>query len=171
MEINISLSTSQNSNVSDLLQFPAIIRIFTPILMVELLFGRVFNILLLTLLVKARTFQNNVNIYFCSMAVNNLLCLFPVSTSLVLTVTKQWVLGQTICTLNQAIMYMSRVPNLTLHGDTELSYTSLSGNLTPGEHITICHDTDDIGRRPYRGSTGAHYVWSEISESIGSEVV
>ena len=63
----------------------------------------------------ARKFQNNVNIYLCSMAVNNLLCLFPVSTSLVLTVTKQWVLGQTMCTLNQAIMYMSVVPNFMLH--------------------------------------------------------
>eukprot|EP00731_Ephydatia_muelleri_P008162 Em0004g500a len=115
MEINISLNTSQNSNVSEVLQFPAIVRIFTPILMVELLVGLVSNILLLTLLVKARRFQNNVNIYLCSMAVNNLLCLFPVSTSLVLSVTKQWVLGQTMCTLNQAIMFMSVVPNLMLH--------------------------------------------------------
>eukprot|EP00731_Ephydatia_muelleri_P036159 Em0208g1a len=89
--------------------------IFTPILMLELLVGLVSNILLLTLLVKARRFQNNVNVYLCSMAVNNLLCLFPVSTSLVLSVTKQWVLGQTICTLNQAIMFMSVVPNLMLH--------------------------------------------------------
>ncbi|KAL5496565.1 hypothetical protein EMCRGX_G012871 [Ephydatia muelleri] len=87
MEINISLNTSQNSNVSEVLQFPAI----------------------------ARRFQNNVNIYLCSMAVNNLLCLFPVSTLLALTLTKQWVLGQTMCTLNQAIMYMSVVPNLMLH--------------------------------------------------------
>eukprot|EP00731_Ephydatia_muelleri_P008163 Em0004g501a len=115
MEINISLNTSQNSNVSEVLQFPAIVRIFTPILMVELLVGLVSNILLLTLLVKARRFQNNVNVYLCSMAVNNLLCLFPVSTSLVLSVTKQWVLGQTMCTLNQAIMYLSVVPNLMLH--------------------------------------------------------
>ena len=115
MEINISLNTSQNSNVSEVLQFPAIVRIFTPILMVELLVGLVSNILLLTLLVKARRFQNNVNVYLCSMAVNNLLCLFPVSTSLVLSVTKQWVLGQTMCTLNQAIMYTSVVPNLMLH--------------------------------------------------------
>ena len=140
MEINISLNTTQNSNVSEVLQFPAIIRIFTPILMVELLVGLISNILLLTLLVKARRFQNNVNVYLCSMAVNNLLCLFPISTSLVLTVTKQWVLGQTMCTLNQAISYMSGVPNLTLQcssveRDTELSYTSLSGNLTPEEHI------------------------------------
>ena len=81
MEINISLNTSQNSNVSEVLQFPAIVRIFTPILMVELLVGLVSNILLLPLLVKARRFQNNVNVYLCSMAVNNLLCLFPVSTS------------------------------------------------------------------------------------------
>ena len=115
MEINISINTSQKSNVSEVLQFPAIVRIFTPILMVELLVGLVSNILLLTLLVKARRFQNNVNIYLCSMAVNNLLCLFPLSTSLVLSVTKQWVLGQTICTLNQAIMFMSVVPNLMLH--------------------------------------------------------
>ena len=115
MEINISLNTSQNSNVSEVLQFPAIVRIFTPILMVELLVGLVSNILLLTLLVKARRFQNNVNIYLCSMAVNNLLCLFPVSTLLALTLTKQWVLGQTMCTLNQAIMYMSAMPNLMLH--------------------------------------------------------
>ena len=115
MEINISLNTSQNSNVSEVLQFPAIVMIFTPILMLELLVGLVSNILLLTLLVKARRFQNNVNVYLCSMAVNNLLCLFPVSTSLVLSVTKQWVLGQTICTLNQAIMFMSVVPNLMLH--------------------------------------------------------
>eukprot|EP00731_Ephydatia_muelleri_P037670 Em0532g2a len=106
-----------NTRVSNpgVLQFPAIVRIFTPILMVELLVGLVSNILLLTLLVKARRFQNNVNVYLCSMAVNNLLCLFPVSTSLVLSVTKQWVLGQTMCTLNQAIMYLSVVPNLMLH--------------------------------------------------------
>ena len=115
MEINISLNTSQNSNVSKVLQFPAIVRIFTPILFVELFVGLVSNILLLTLLVKARRFQNNVNVYLCSMAVNNLLCLFPVSTSLVLSVTKQWVLGQTMCTLNQAIIFMSSVPNLMLH--------------------------------------------------------
>ena len=114
MEINIALNTSQNSNVPEVLQFPAIVRIFTPILFVELLVGLISNILLLTLLVKARRFQNNVNIYLCSMAVNNLLCLFPVSTLLLLTVTKQWVLGQTMCTLNQAIVYMSGVPNLML---------------------------------------------------------
>ena len=115
MEVNISYNTSQNSNVSEVFQFPAIVRIFTPFLMVELLVGLVSNILLLTLLVKARRFQNNVNIYLCSMAVNNLLCLFPLSTSLVLSVTKQWVLGQTMCTLNQAIVFMSVVPNLMLH--------------------------------------------------------
>ena len=112
---NSSLYSSQTSNVSTVLQFPAIVRIFTPILMVELLVGLVSNILLLTMLVKARRFQNNINVYLGSMAVNNLLCLFPLSTSLVLSVTKQWVLGQTMCTLNQAIMYMTSVPTIMLH--------------------------------------------------------
>ena len=101
-----TLNTSQNPNVSEVLQFPAIVRIFTPILFVERLVGLVSNILLLTLLAKARSFQNGVNIYLCSMAVNNLMCLFPVSTSLVLSVTKQWVLGQTMCTLNQVHEYV-----------------------------------------------------------------
>ena len=49
------------------------------------------------------------------MAANNLLSMFPLSTLLVLTVTRQWVLGQTICILNQAITYMMFVPNLMLH--------------------------------------------------------
>ena len=109
MEINSSFNTSQNSSDSSVLQFPAMVTMFTPIPFVELLVGVVSYILLLTLLVKARRFQNNVNIYLCSMAVNNLLCLFSISTLLVLSVTKQWVLGQTMCTLNQAIMYMSVV--------------------------------------------------------------
>eukprot|EP00731_Ephydatia_muelleri_P008175 Em0004g513a len=68
MEVNSTNATS----VSTALQFPALAEIFTPILMVELLVGLVSNILLLTLLVKARRFQNNVNVYLCSMAVNNM---------------------------------------------------------------------------------------------------
>eukprot|EP00731_Ephydatia_muelleri_P008161 Em0004g499a len=111
MEINSTNATF----VSTALQLPVLAVIFTPILMVELLVGLISNILLLTLLVKARRFQNNVNVYLCSMAVNNLLAMFPLSTLLVLSVTKQWVLGQTMCTLNQAIMYMITIPNLMLH--------------------------------------------------------
>ena len=104
-----------NSTNTSALQLPALAVIYTPILIVQLLVGSVSNILLLTLLVKARSHQNNVNVYLCSMAANNLLSMFPLSTLLVLTVTKQWVLGQTMCTLNQAIMYILCVPNLMLH--------------------------------------------------------
>ena len=114
MEVSSTLNTSQ-TNVSTVQELPTLVAIFTPILIVELLVGLVSNILLLALLVKARSYQNNVNVYLYSMAANNLLSLFPLSTILVLTVAKQWVLGQTMCTLNQAIIYMISVPNLVLH--------------------------------------------------------
>ena len=111
------LNTSQetnHSNTSAVLSFPFLAVIYTPIFLVQLLVGLVSNLLLLTLLVKATSVKNNINVYLCSMAANNLLSLFPLLTLVVSTVTKQWVLGQTMCTINQFILYMVSIPNLLL---------------------------------------------------------
>ena len=118
MENAVSIfNTSQEanlSNVSSVISYPALAVIYTPIFLVQLLVGLVSNLLLLTLLVKATSVKNNINVYLCSMAANNLLSLFPLLTLVVSTVTKQWVLGQTMCTINQVIIYMVSMPNLLL---------------------------------------------------------
>ena len=107
------LNTSQETNHSNV-SFPSLAVIYTPIFLVQLLVGLVSNLLLLTLLVKATSVKNNINVYLCSMAANNLLSLFLLLTLVVSTVTKQWVLGQTVCTINQVILYMVSMPNLLL---------------------------------------------------------
>ena len=95
-------------------ELPTLAVIYTPIFLVQLLVGLVSNILLLTLLVKATSVKNNINVYLYSMAANNLMSLFPLLTLVVSTVTKQWVLGQTMCTINQVILYMVGISNLLL---------------------------------------------------------
>ena len=102
-------NTSEEYNTSEL---PTLAVIYTPIFLVQLLVGLVSNILLLTLLVKATSVKNNINVYLYSMAANNLLSLFLLLTLVVSTVIKQWVFGQTMCTINQFILYMVSIPNL-----------------------------------------------------------
>ncbi|KAL5496720.1 hypothetical protein EMCRGX_G013064 [Ephydatia muelleri] len=69
------------------------------------------------LLVKASSVngQNNVNIYLYSVAVNSLLSLLPALTLLISTVTKTWVLGQTVCSLNQFLTYKVGLMHALIH--------------------------------------------------------
>eukprot|EP00731_Ephydatia_muelleri_P026269 Em0018g369a len=111
MEItSVAFNTSElAANTSGLSNLAVI---FTPVLLVQLLVGLVSNLLLIALLVKASSVngQNNINIYLYSLAINNLLALFPALTLLISTVTKEWVLGQTMCSLNQFITYTVPAP-------------------------------------------------------------
>ena len=112
MDETSALNTTQ-ANTSRLPDWAVI---FTPVFLVQLLLGLVSNLLLIALLVKASSVngQNNINIYLYSMATNNLLCLFLSITLLISTVTKEWVLGQTMCSLNQFITYMVNLPQILL---------------------------------------------------------
>ena len=112
MDETSALNTSQ-ANTSRL---PDLAVIFTPVLLLQLLVGLVSNLLLIALLVKASSVngQNNINIYLYSMATNNLFSLFLTLTLLISTVTKEWVLGQTMCSLNQFITYMVNIPQILL---------------------------------------------------------
>ena len=114
MEETSALNNSElTANTSVL---PQLVVIYTPVLLVQLLVGLVSNLLLIALLVKANSVngQNNVNIYLYSVAINNLLSLFPVLTLLLSTVTKKWVLGQTMCSLNQFAIYAVGGPYILL---------------------------------------------------------
>eukprot|EP00731_Ephydatia_muelleri_P026272 Em0018g372a len=112
MEItSVAFNTSElAANTSGLSNLAVI---FTPVLIVQLLVGLVSNLLLIALLVKASSVngQNNINIYLYSVAINNLLSLFPALTLLISTVTKEWVLGQTMCSLNQFVTYAVPAPH------------------------------------------------------------
>ncbi|KAL5499743.1 hypothetical protein EMCRGX_G011202 [Ephydatia muelleri] len=117
MEETSALNNSElAANTSEPTVLPHLVVIFTPVLLVQFLVGLVSNLLLIALLVKANSVngQNNVNIYLYSMATNNLLSLFPVLTLLLLTVTKEWVLGQAMCLLNQFAIYAVGVPYILL---------------------------------------------------------
>ena len=105
---------ANGSNVSAEFQLPSIAVIYTPIIAVQLLVGLVSNIFLATLLIKARNELNNINIYLSSIAVNNLLFLFPLLTLMVSTATQRWIFGQTMCTVNQVIVYIIGTPNIFL---------------------------------------------------------
>ena len=108
-----SCMNETDSNSSE--RLPALAAIFTPVFFVLLLVGLVSNLLLLTLLIKASSVQNNINVYLYSMMVNNLISLIPILLLLVATVTREWSFGETICTINQALVYMVRVPFILLH--------------------------------------------------------
>ena len=117
MEETSALNNSElAANTSESTVLPHLVEIFTPVLLVQLLVGLVSNLLLIALLVKANSVngQNNINIYLYSMAINNLLSLFPVLTLLLSTVTKEWVLGQTTCSLNQFAIYAVGAPYILL---------------------------------------------------------
>ena len=105
-----------NTSQANISRLPDLAVIFAPVLLVQLFVGFVSNLLLIALLVKASSVngQNNINIYLYSMATNNLLCLFLTLTLLISTVTKEWVLGQTMCSLNQFISYMANLPQIFL---------------------------------------------------------
>eukprot|EP00731_Ephydatia_muelleri_P031018 Em0022g532a len=111
--VDKSFSESNRTNVSVEL-LPDLAVIFTPMFILQLLVGLVSNLLLFALLVKATNVKNNINIYLCSMAVNNLLSLFLLLTLVVSTVTRRWILGPTTCTINQVIIYMVSIPTLVL---------------------------------------------------------
>ena len=112
MEINSAFNTSELA-AANTTGLPSLAVIFTPVLLVQLVIGLVSNLLLIALLVKASSVngQNNVNIYLYSVAINNLLSLFPALTLLISTVTKEWVLGQTMCSLNQFVSYAIAGPH------------------------------------------------------------
>ena len=117
MEETSALNKSElAANTSEPTVLPHVVEIFTPVLLVQLLVGLVSNLLLIALLVKANSVngQNNINIYLYSMATNNLLSLFPVLTLLLSTVTKEWVLGQTMCSLNQYAICAVGIPYILL---------------------------------------------------------
>ena len=112
-----SFNASHNANISnDSAEHPLLVlaTIYTPFILVQLLVGLVSNILLLTLLVKAMSVKTNINIYLCSMAMNNLLSLFPLLILLVTTATQRWVFGPTACKINQAVFYMTGILNTLL---------------------------------------------------------
>ena len=114
MEKTSALNTTELAENSTGL--PELAVIFAPVLFVELLVVLVSNLVLIALLVKASSVngQNNMNIYLYSLAINNLLSLFPTLTLLISTVTKEWVLGQTMCSLNQFVTYTVAVPHFFL---------------------------------------------------------
>ena len=110
-----SLNTSEDiGNRAASAELPALAVIFTPIFVVQMLVGLVSNLLLLILLIKATSVNNNINIFLCSMAANNLLSLFLSLTLVVSTATQRWVFGQTMCAINQVIMYVVSIPNILL---------------------------------------------------------
>ena len=114
MEKTSALNTTElGENSSAATGLTELVVIFAPVLLVQLLLGLVSNLLLIALLVKASSVngQNNINIYLYSVAINNLLTLFPALTLLISTVTKEWVLGQTMCSLNQFVTYTVAVPH------------------------------------------------------------
>lgn len=110
---NVEASQSNRTNVSEE-NFPHLAVMFTPIFILQLLVGLVCNLLLLALLVKATNVKNNINIYLFSMAANNLLSLFLLLTLVVSTATRRWILGPTMCTMNQVIIYVVSTPILVL---------------------------------------------------------
>ena len=114
--VDKSFSASQESNRTNVSVelLPDLAVIFTPMFILQLLVGLVSNLLLFALLVKATNVKNNINIYLCSMAVNNLLSLFLLLTLVVSTVTRRWILGPTTCTINQVIIYVVSIPTLVL---------------------------------------------------------
>ena len=114
MEKTSALNTTElGENSSAATGLTELVVIFAPVLLVQLLLGLVSNLLLIALLVKASSVngQNNINIYLYSLAINNLLTLFPALTLLISTVTKEWVLGQIMCSLNQFVTYTVAVPH------------------------------------------------------------
>ena len=106
-------NVSRESNYSDQGLLPYSGLIYTPFIAVQLLVGLASNLLLVSVLIKSSV-TNNINIYLCSMAANNLLSLFPLLTLMVTTATQRWVFGQTMCTINQVITYAITSPNLLL---------------------------------------------------------
>ena len=117
MEETSALNTTElATNSSAATGLPELAVIFAPVLLVQLLLGLVSNLLLIALLVKASSVngQNNMNIYLYSVAINSLLSLFPALTLLISTVTKEWVLGQTGCSLNLFVTYASPMAHFFL---------------------------------------------------------
>eukprot|EP00731_Ephydatia_muelleri_P026168 Em0018g268a len=117
MEETSALNTTElATNSSEATGLPELAVIFAPVLLVQLLLGLVSNLLLIALLVKANSVngQNNINIYLYSVAINNLLTLFPALTLLISTVTKEWVLGQTMCSLNLFVAYAAPMAHFFL---------------------------------------------------------
>ena len=106
-------NVSRETNYSGQTLLPYLAVIYTPIIAVQLLVALVSNLLLVSALIKSSV-TNNINIYLCSMAANNLLSLFLLLTLMVTTATQRWVFGQTMCTINQVIMYAIASPNLLL---------------------------------------------------------
>ena len=115
MEQTSALNTTElAANSSTATGLPELAVIFAPVLLVQLVLGLVSNPLLIALLVKASSVngQNNINIYLYSLAINNLyiFSLFPALTLLISTMTKDWVLGQNMCSLNQFVVFAMSIP-------------------------------------------------------------
>lgn len=113
---NATIEDNQTAydNASNLI-LPALAAVFAPLFLAQLLIALISNLLLLILLIKASSVQNNVNVYLYSMVVNNLISLVPILFLFVSTLTRQWPFGETMCTINQALVYMVRVPFILLH--------------------------------------------------------
>ena len=94
--MNVSLNAC-----SDEEEFPVATKTFVPFLLLEFLVAAGSNMVLMTLVIKARKVQNNTNIYLFSLSLAGLIASLILFMLLVTVVAGKWVLGRAFCVINR----------------------------------------------------------------------
>ena len=94
------MNGSTNS-CSDDGEFPVGTKAFVPFLLLEFLVAAGSNVVLMTLVIKARRVQNNTNVYLFSLSLAGLIASLILFMLLVTVLAGKWVLGIVFCVVNR----------------------------------------------------------------------
>ena len=96
LAINVSLNACSDED-----EFPVVTKTFVPFLLLEFLVAAGSNVVLMTLVIKARKVQNNTNIYLFSLSLAGLIASLILFMLLVTVIAGKWVLGRAFCVINR----------------------------------------------------------------------
>ena len=96
LAINVSLNACSDED-----EFPVVTKTFVPFLLLEFLVAAGSNVVLMTLIIKARKVQNNTNIYLFSLSLAGLIASLILFMLLVTVIAGKWVLGRAFCVINR----------------------------------------------------------------------
>lgn len=94
------------------MQMAALFYSFSPLFLLQLVVGLPAAAVLLSLVFKTRTELTNTNVYLASLSVSSLLQLFTAVPLLVTLIARQWILGNSACSLTAGIV--AGVPMVSL---------------------------------------------------------
>ncbi len=106
---NVTTNCTNCSSSITSTRLPHEVAAYIPFFLAEFLVAIAANAALLGLVVQTRRVKNNSSVYLTSLAIANLLESVTIFTLLVTLVTRRWVFGSPLCSINSTLLAMSGI--------------------------------------------------------------